>query len=223
MVDPRTGEGEERTIVAVVENDWAFSGAYMNKASMREVLGALAAPNRYYIEVEEGANEDVVARSLQGSFVENGLEADAIRTLIEDFLGANLQFFQLMQAYLALGLIVGIAGLGVVMIRAVRDRRREIGVLRALGFVPPQVRRAFVLESAFVAIEGIFIGAGLALVTSSQLVATVEFGEDIVFTIPWTDLIVVTAAALIASLLATAWPAQQASRIPPATALRIAD
>ena len=223
MIDPRTGEGRERTIVAFVENDWAFSGAYMSKNSMREVLGDLASPNRYYIKVEEGADEDAVARRLQGSFVENGLEADAIRSLIEDFLGANLQFFQLMQAYLALGLIVGIAGLGVVMIRAVRDRRREVGVLRALGFVPPQVRLAFVLESAFVAIEGILIGALLALVTASQLIATGEFGEDISFQVPWTDLAVVTSAALIASLLSTAWPAQQASRIPPATALRIAD
>jgi len=223
MIDPRTGEGRQRTIVGFVENDWAFSGAYMSKGSMREVLGDLAAPNRYYVNVEEGADEVAVARSLQGGFVENGLEADSIRSLIEDFLGANLQFFQLMQAYLALGLIVGIAGLGVVMIRAVRDRRREVGVLRALGFVPPQVRRAFVLESAFVAIEGILIGAVLALVTASQLIATGEFGEDIVFQVPWTDLWVVTAAALVASLLATAWPAQQASRIPPATALRIAD
>ena len=223
MIDPRTGEGRERTIVAFVENDFMFSGAYMNKASMREVLGDLASPNRYYVKVEEGADMNAVARRLQGSFVENGLEADAIRKLIEDFLGANLQFFQLMQAYLALGLVVGIAGLGVVMIRAVRDRRREVGVLRALGFVPPQVRLAFVLESAFVAIEGILIGAVLALVTASQLVATGEFGEDISFQVPWTDLTVVTLAALVASLLSTAWPAQQASRIPPATALRIAD
>ena len=45
------------------------------------------------------------------------------------------------------------------MVRAVRDRRRQVGVLRALGFVPNQVRRAFVLESGFVALEGILIGA----------------------------------------------------------------
>ena len=223
MIDPLTGVGVDRTIVAFVENDWAFSGSYMSRPSMREVLGGRASPTRYYVKVADGADEDEVALSLQGDFVENGLEADPIRSLIEDFLGANLQFFQLMQAYLALGLLVGIAGLGVVMIRAVRDRRREVGVLRALGFVPAQVRRAFVLESAFVAVEGILIGSALALVTASQLIATGEFGEDIEFTIPWTDLTVVTIAALVASLLSTAWPAQQASKIPPATALRIAD
>ena len=44
------------------------------------------------------------------------------------------QIFQLFQGYLALGLIVGIAGTAVVMVRAVRERRSQIGTLRALGF-----------------------------------------------------------------------------------------
>jgi putative ABC transport system permease protein len=109
------------------------------------------------------------------------------------------------------------------MVRAVRERRREVGVLRSLGFLVSQVRRAFVLESGFVAFEGILIGAVLALVTSAQLVATGEFGEDIAFIIPWGNLAVLTMGSLVASLLATAWPAQQASQIPPAAALRIAD
>jgi putative ABC transport system permease protein len=85
------------------------------------------------------------------------------------------------------------------------------------------VRRAFVLESGFVALEGILVGVLLALVTSAQLVATGEFGQDIEFIIPWTQIALLTATALAASLIATAWPAQQASRIPPAVALRIAD
>ena len=44
------------------------------------------------------------------------------------------QIFQLFQGYLAMGLIVGIAGTAVVMVRAVRERRRQIGTLRAIGF-----------------------------------------------------------------------------------------
>ena len=79
------------------------------------------------------------------------------------------------------------------------------------------------LESGFVALEGIFIGAVLALVTASQLVASGEFGEGVAFVIPWVDLAVLTLGSLLGSLLATMWPAQQASRIPPAAALRIAD
>jgi len=71
-----------------------------------------------------------------------------------------------MQGYLALGLLIGIAGLGVVMVRAVRERRREIGMLRAMGFPPRMVRSAFVFESMFVAVQGVVVGVGLALVVS---------------------------------------------------------
>ena len=71
-----------------------------------------------------------------------------------------------MQGFLALGLFVGIAGLGVVMVRAVRERRRTIGVLRALGFRADAIRRAFMAESTFIAVEGIVIGAVLAVLTT---------------------------------------------------------
>lgn len=223
MIDPISGEAAKRTVVGTVDNDYAISGAYMNKSSIASVLGPTATPSRFYVKVDDGADPGKVAKELQGELVAKGVDAQSFRDLIEEFLSVNLQFFQLMQAYLALGLLVGIAGLGVVMVRAVRDRRRQVGVLRSLGFVPNQVRRAFVLESGFVAFEGIVIGALLALVTASQLVATGEFGQNVAFDIPGVQLLILTLTALIASILATAWPAQQASQIPPAVALRIAD
>lgn len=79
---------------------------------------------------------------------------------------ANTQFFQLMQGYLALGLFVGITGLGVVVVRAVRERRRTIGVLRALGFRAKTVRRAFLAESTFIALEGVIVGTILGVLTT---------------------------------------------------------
>jgi len=41
--------------------------------------------------------------------------------------------------------------------------------------------------------------------------------------IPWGNLAILTVGSLVASILATAWPAQEASKIPPAAALRIGD
>ena len=65
--------------------------------------------------------------------------------------------------------MIGVAGLGVVMVRAVRERRRTVGVLQALGFPARVVRRAFLLESSFVALEGILLGTALSIVTSYLL------------------------------------------------------
>jgi putative ABC transport system permease protein len=222
-IDPVSGKRSELEIVGVIENDFAFSGSYISKETIESFLGPQAAASRFYIKVDDESRMGPIAREMQGELVANGVEADPIRTIVEDFQQANLQFFRLMEGYLALGLLVGIAGLGVVMVRAVRERRRDVGVLRSLGFLPNQVRRAFVLESGFVALQGILIGVVLAIITASQLIATDSFGENVDFIVPWGSIAGLTSSALIASLIATAWPAQQASQIPPAVALRIAE
>jgi putative ABC transport system permease protein len=133
------------------------------------------------------------------------------------------QFFRLMQGYLALGLVVGVAGLGVVMVRAVRERRREVGILRSLGFDSKQVRRAFIAESSFVALEGILLGTLLAVVSTWRLLLSGAFGEGLHFGVPVTQVAVIVVLAFVATLFATAAPAQQAAKIRPAVALRIAD
>ncbi|MFC8917722.1 FtsX-like permease family protein [Streptomyces sp. NPDC057116] len=71
-----------------------------------------------------------------------------------------------MQGFLPLGLLVGVTGLGVVMVRAVRERRRTIGILGALGFRARTVQRSFLWESAFIAVEGIVLGSLLGVLTT---------------------------------------------------------
>ncbi|MDQ3219082.1 MAG: ABC transporter permease [Actinomycetota bacterium] len=223
VIDPVTGAGVDRRVIGVTDSGQAFSGAFMARRSVSEVFSGRVAANRFYVVTEPSADLDAVAAGLQGRFVDNGVEARSFRSIIEESQRLNLQFLQLMQGYLALGLLVGIAGLGVVMVRAVRERRHEIGVLRALGFLAPMVRRSFLLESGFTALEGILVGSSLALVTAAQLVANGDFGEGLEFVIPWPAVGLLCAISLMASLLATLWPAQQASRIPPAVALRVAE
>jgi putative ABC transport system permease protein len=109
------------------------------------------------------------------------------------------------------------------MVRAVRERRREVGVLRSLGFEAKQVRRAFVAESSFVALEGIFLGTVLAIVSTWRLLTSGAFGDGLEFSVPFGQLFVLITLAFVATLAATASPAQQASKIRPAVALRIAD
>lgn len=225
VVNPLTGETATKEIIALNGNDYAFAGALMSRTpELRKLLRGSVTPSRYYVTAE-GSEGDArrTAVRLQGELVENGMEAETFRQRVEEFGRLNLQFLRLMQGYLALGLLVGIAGLGVVMVRAVRERRRQVGVLRSLGFLPGMVRRAFLLESGFTAIEGILLGTVLALVTASQLVSNGDFGQGIEFEIPWVDVTILCVVSLVASLLATVWPAQQAARIPPAVALRVAD
>jgi putative ABC transport system permease protein len=221
--DPVSGRTRELAIAALADSSFANAGAYISRDSLVDLYGPRATANRILVATSDGADPDDVAAQLNATYLANGAEAQTFREQVAENLAGQTQFFRLMQGYLALGLVVGIAGLGVVMVRAVRERRRQIGVLRALGYPSAAVRRAFLVESAFVAAEGIFIGTALALATAWQIVGNDTFGDDLPFAVPWGEVAVLVVVTFVVSLLATDATAQQASRIKPEVALRLAD
>ena len=64
---------------------------------------------------------------------------------------------------MVLGLVVGVAALGVISARAVVERRQQIGVLRAIGFRQGMVQAVFLIESSFIALTSIVAGTILGL------------------------------------------------------------
>jgi putative ABC transport system permease protein len=221
--DPLSGRTRTLTVAAQAESGFGNLLAYVSRPALQELFGASVTTNLLFVATEPGVDPVALSGSINGRFLANGADAQSFREIVDENLSGQQQFFRLMQGYLALGLVVGIAGLGVVMVRAVRERRRQIGVLRSLGFPAAAVRRAFMVESSFIAFEGIAIGVVLANLVAWRLVGSDAFGEGLAFTVPWAQLALLVLATFAASLLATIAPAQQASRIRPAVALRIAD
>ncbi len=221
--DPVSGTTRQLTVAALANSGFGQAPAYQGVDAVRSLVGDRAVTNLLRYRAAPGADPQVVAERINGQFVENGVSATSFRKMVGTGLATQQQFFRLMQGYLSLGLVVSVAGIGVVMVRAVRERRREVGVLRSLGFETKQVRRAFLAESTFVALEGIFLGTGLALISTWRLLTSGAFGDGLTFSVPIGQLAVIIGLAFVATLAATASPAQQASKIRPAVALRIAD
>ena len=222
---PSTGEQRQLTVAGLLPTDWLYHGAMVGEAFARQFMGQEAVASRHFVALRPGTDAAPAAAALNGRLAENGVDAQSIAGVIGRELQQQEGFMRLLQGYLALGLLVGIAGLGVVMVRAVRERRQQIGTLRAIGFPRRLVRRVFLLESGFIALQGILFGVVLALVTSYQLLTNSDtFGDqDVDFVVPWAALAVMLVATLAASLAAAAAPAARAARIRPAVALRIAD
>jgi len=223
MRDPQSGRTRELTIVAVADGSFTSIYVHVSRATLDQVVGDRAASNLLFVATSDEETSERLATEINGRYLANGADAATIRSLVQEGLASQLSFFRLMQGYIALGLVVGIAGLGVVMVRAVRERRRQVGVLRSLGFQASQVRRAFLAESGFIALLGVLTGTLLAITVAWRLIGTDAFGDDLSFSLPWGQLAVVIGLTLVFSLLATAAPAQQASRIRPAVALRSTD
>jgi putative ABC transport system permease protein len=224
LKDPYTGRRRVLTVAATVPIDYFIeNGVFYGSEGARTLFRYPLALDRLYVSLAPGTDADQFAADVQASFLANGTEAVSIKTIMDEGYTMTRQIFQLLQGYLAMGLIVGIAGTGVVMVRAVRERRRQIGTLRALGFGSRSVGRSFAIETGFVAAEGTVIGAALALVTLYDIVALSDSFGQMSFSIPYVSLTVLLLGTVAASLLATVWPTITASRIRPAVALRMTD
>ena len=224
LVQPGNGASRVLTIAGIGGTDWLTSGALVSHEVAVEILGAEAIASRSYISVAEGADAAAVASVLNSAYLAQGADARTFAAVAAEGQGVFAGFLALLQGFLGFGLLVGIAGVGVVMVRAVRERRQEIGMLRAMGFGKGLIRSAMLSEAGLIAIQGTLIGAALGLVTARQMMGSDSFGDEpLPFIVPWGGLILILALPLIASLAATLWPASRAARIRPAVALRIAD
>jgi putative ABC transport system permease protein len=222
-VNPSSGSAQAFTIVGIIDEDWSDNGLLMSRDAATSLLGDQAVENRQLVEVNEGADAEAVADRLEARWITRGAEATTFLGMVQDEVRETQGFLRLLQGYIGLGLLIGVAGLGVVMVRAVRERRRQIGMLRALGFSARIVRRAFLSEAGFIAVQGIVLGMGLGLVTSYQMLRSDVFDEQLAFAVPWLALVVLFVVPAAGALFTAAAPATQAARIRPAAALRIAD
>jgi len=222
--DPVSGQSRVVTVAALSPSDALINnGAWYGRAGAHSLFGNRLVVSRYYIGTTTGTDPAALAATLQARFLDNGAQAGAIDDLMDEAFTMTTQVFQLFEGYLALGLLVGIAGIAVVMIRAVRERRRPIGTLRAIGYPSRTIGRSFAIETGFIAVEGTVIGVSLALLTLYTLVTRSDAMGDAAFAVPWLPLAFLLVATVAASLLATLAPAVAATRIRPAVALRTTD
>jgi putative ABC transport system permease protein len=222
--DPLTGEELHLTVIGVLSDDAPFemAGITASQAALAP-FGDRAAPTLHHLALREGADPSAVARDIEAALLSRGAEAESYVDILDDAVGANLLFLRLVQGFMGLGLVVGVAALGVISARAVVERRQQLGMLRAIGFQPESIRWTLLAESSFVSLTSIVVGCTLGLVLSYNVIddSRQQPGwSDVSFAVPWVNLAVIFGVVLLAALLTTYVPARRASRIYPAEALR---
>ena len=101
------------------------------------------------------------------------------------------------QALGSLGLLLGTIGLGAVLARNVLERRREIGLVRAIGFTPADVRAMVLAEGMMLVISGLAIGAGCAVIAITPVLM------DRAQALPWASLIGLIVGVMLTGALAS--------------------
>ena len=103
-----------------------------------------------------------------------------------------------------------------VMLIAVTQRRREIGLLKALGATGRQILLAFLTEAVLLALGGAAVGVGVGQLARN---VALQLYPAIPFQAPWWALIAAPATAVITAMLFTIVPARRAARLDPVQAL----
>ena len=196
-------------------------GIYIQSAFAEERFEAT--PQIVWFSVPEGtsvAQQEQAADEIERGMIEEGVGVFVIEVAFAKAQSFFLSIFNLLKAFLALGLAVGIAGLAVVTIRNVSERRHQIGILRALGFQRSMVVATFLVELSWVSFLGILngalVGVGFHYALYDRFLK--EDGAD--FIMPWNEIYLIVIGAYILTLFATLWPVRQAASIRPAEALR---
>lgn len=194
--------------------------------------------------VGNGAFEKLTPPQLRADYVDlvfpkDGVSTSSVQSKIEDATGSYLtvkvqtkaefanssaaqinQMLTVLYGMLGLALIIAVLGIINTLALSVVERKREIGMLRAVGMLRKQVRRTIYLESVLISIFGALLGMVIGVVIGWCLVRTFrEWISGITPVVPWGTVIFTLVAAAICGVLAALWPGIRAARTKPLEAI----
>lgn len=129
----------------------------------------------------------------------------------------NLSFITWAAVVIGVITLVGAAvGLMNIMLVAVTERTKEIGLVKAIGGRQRSVRQQFLFESVIISLIGAAFGVVLGVVVGNTFSIFLSTG----FVLPWIWLLLGIAMCTVVGLAAGAYPAYKAGRLNPIEALR---
>ena len=246
LIDPNTGEsisgmnlpigksislidisnpGNSREVVVggiLSQSSQLFSqGIWMDGEIVEEQYGGVV--TRIYVSHGPEVSSEELEKSLSSDLAPSGVYTSIIEDEILLILGLIFAILTIFQAYLALGLVVGIAGIGVVTYRSVSERSGQIGMLRALGFRKRMVMSGMIIEVSWTSLLGMINGAVVAIAFHYALYQKVWEEQGAKLILPWFEVVSMVLGGWILVLMATWIPVARATKVTPSQALSSLD
>jgi ABC-type antimicrobial peptide transport system permease subunit len=169
---------------------------------------------RFFLIRARSADRQAVISQLENDLADQGFDGRDARELLAELLAVQNTYLSTFQALGALGLLLGTFGLGAVQLRNVFERRRELALLRAVGYHETRLVRLVFLESFVLLMAGLVAGLIAAVVA---VFPHYLFGNA---TVPWLPLAIVFALILLIGWLVVWWASRRVLYAPLLTALR---
>jgi len=173
-----------------------------------------------------------VKRSKDIPSVEDAVKKMGFNTFsIIDATRSLQQFFAVLDLFLGIfgSLALAVASIGIVntLVMAILERRREIGIMKALGASDGDVKGLFFAEAGAMGIIGGLVGVALGWLIGHVInlgtnvyLKRQHFPPEQIWSVPWWLVISAIVFSVIISLLSGLYPASRAARLDPVQALR---
>lgn len=161
-----------------------------------------------------GEAESSVVAGLETALSDQGFDARPSTVLLEQFMSVQNTYLSAFQSLGGLGLLLGTAGLGAVMLRNIARRRAELALLRCLGFAPGRLSRMVLWEQTW--LLGLGLGLGIVAAMASTLPHWLAGGASI----PWSGMAWIVGGVTAAGLLTGGVVARRVLALPVIASLR---
>lgn len=170
--------------------------------------------NIIYIKIKPGVSEDTARTAIAKQTQDKGLGTLQSRSeYIDAQSGQVNQILGLIYGLLFLSIIIAVVGIVITLLLSVFERKREIGLLRAVGMTKSQVRSTVrwesVITSMLGAVVGVVLGVGMGLV----LIAVLADSGVSAFSLPIKETIVILVLSFIIGVVAAVYPAWKATKV----------
>jgi hypothetical protein len=203
IVIPYAGSTIRLKLVAALDDSIFQGELLMSQANFRRLFPEWEGYQFLLLETPpDPASRDAVAASVENALTDFGAEVTPTAQRLAEFHQVENTYLSTFQMLGGLGLLLGTVGLGAVLLRNVLERRRELALLRALGYRQKHFFAMAIAENALLLLSGLLIGAVCALLAIAP--ALLERGGRLPAAALLLLLGAVLAAGLLTSLAATA-------------------
>ena len=167
-----------------------------------------------YIKVAPGAVFDDVRDRVAAISSDAGIGTLQTKDEFIDDQAAQInQVLALIYGLLGLSIIIAIVGIVITLLLSVFERRREIGLLRAVGMTKSQVRTTVRWESVITSLLGAVSGVVLGIVMGIVVVAALSDEGDITFRLPVNETLWIVVISFVLGVVAAVYPAWRATKV----------
>nr|MDO8134251.1 FtsX-like permease family protein [Candidatus Njordarchaeum guaymaensis] len=176
--------------------------------------------NVFLAKVVDGANPSVVAGRITNS-TKQDIYIFTISDILKEVESGLSRIFTFFQVLIAMAIVVSLLGMTTTMVMSVLERKREIGILRAIGTSKSQVIGMIIAEALILGFIGLATGLTIGVMFSNYFIDIMTFvGFSVPLQIPYTILLYVALASIFISVVSAAYPARKAATMNVVDAIR---